>query len=535
MGWESPDSLWVRKMRRRLRLCRVFTWAAALAAPLILLRGLFALRDVQRSGELSDPSMIIACAIMIAVFVFLIVGLLVGPCQKAKELKRILTLVPETDGQLCIKCVERLTEASVCQLCGQQFDQETIRAYWELFAFAPSTRVNQRGELLDGDIDDESQVASQVGATCRRILLDTALPVACLIVLVAVIAALSGGSILLAMVDQLPWLAYGLCLGAGIVMIAKGRVGERAGKARHCPECGYQRIPTGSNPDRCPECGLPWSGSGGSVTGRPVLQRRRLFLGLLLCLVAFGALMSASGRSGTGWVRRWGVRLLPTSSLINQATTDELFRSGAVWDELTNRSLSKEQRHALAAALMDGRRDREQGMLMMCKPAGAWFATELASGSLPDNLIQRYYDEMMDVSLTVPDHPVKVGERFSVLLPVDERTNINSFDKRGNAGEVYFRGLTIEPAANSTASVRDARTNRPTGVLDPGKGPLTTTMTAHTPGSLVVRAVLWEVVGPWDVVRSPVVWNDDDTPVIPTGVTWSKRVVLEALVEIVEP
>ena len=539
MGWEDPDSIWAKKMRLALtQRRRAARWQAIAGCFVVLamsLQWVPNLLDPKGWDWVLGPAMV---GLGILALVFGAINVWSVFFRRRSDEPDLVALVPEADGQVCAVCECGLDEQANCPKCHREFDEDKVREYWELFALEPHSAAELRAELLATTKIDGKMPKRRAWITTPRGQMIYGIGVLLFVLMVIPIAMglMLGGSFVINAIRVLPFtLSLGLIMG-GALLGATGRGLRRTGRTRHCPECGYQQSPTRGDSACCPECATAWSGAGGAVTGKRERHPERIAIGIGVAAAGFVWLMWQissvfAGGSLFGPGRLAGA--LPTSSLVAQVT-EWPSTSDDEWLALSKRELSDEQRLALAEGLLDHRlRDPCGCCGQLGGMAETWFVGALNAGELPDELVERYYAEMMDVSLEAPGQPVTVGEPFDVSLPIVNRMNPASIDAVADGGAYYFAGLAVLNRDDRPASDVDIATNRPIAPLNPRAGPFVTTITATAPGTLHVQAVLWKVVGPTAVVRLPASWNDDGTPVIPTGVTWWKRVVLTGTIEIV--
>ena len=303
---------------------------------------------------------------------------------------------------------------------------------------------------------------------------------------------------------------------------------------------------------------MNWSGAGGALPGGPERRPNLVVTGCVLCTLGIATFVLPYLSLGLFTTRStWLAKSLPTTSLIKQVVS-ESYSSMAEWAELKTRVLSDEQRRRLAVGLLDGRLD-DDDILSISPDADEWLAATARAGGLPSDLLERYYDEKLDVSLVVPDRPIPVNRPFEVSLALRPRPASGLNARAAVSGRLCFGSYLvgddeepvgqrhtsayIEVQTQMTAHDEQAdpllraaaqRAARIGNDSDMNLPPYTTTITPTEVGLLTVRAVLWEIVGPWNnVVIVDIAWNEDGTPVIPDGAVWSKRVELSAVVEVV--
>ena len=556
MGWEDPDSLWAQGMRRSIRRHK---WLMALsvsaqAVVVAVMVGLYVFVsqiDTLGMGHLVRGPMLLFGAMAVW-------GIVIGPIATGKAIRRyrtLMSLVPQTGGRVCIKCAEVLDEDAQCATCRRKYDLESLRDFWEQVGLAPRSANMRAAELLQASRTDGGGRFSRLILLMQRKPVLSVLASAVFAVMAPAVALplVFGGSVLGYMVECVPWGITTAFMLTGILLVISGLGIKRVGTSRHCPSCGYQQAPS-ANPQRCPECGNDWQGMGGAVSGRGTRRPYRVAIGVLVAVFGVAGTFFANGsRSSMGQAAAgWGKGLLPTSSLIEDIAGG-LIDDQSAWDALAERELTAEQVNELAARLLDRRAD-DDGLSMLSRRAEAWFVARLAAGDLPADIVERYHDEMVDVSLRVPDEPVVVGIPFTVSAAWKRRGNIYHTATGADDSRVAFVGFYLGSASERIASGMRVRYGHPGGVepsadADGGRIELLgssvqpgdwtpegdrhrLTITSEQAGPLTVRAVLWEIVAPTSVLSARLGRDPEGNPILPPTVTWSKRVELSAVVEV---
>lgn len=348
---------------------------------------------------------------------------------------------------------------------------------------------------------------------------------------VAAVAA-SSGEPLLGMALALPMLLELVVLGAGIWLLGTGWPG-RAGRSLHCAKCNYQRI---EETDRllghCPECGHTWRHFGGWRVGRPVGSRRRVRLGVGLCVVALAAMLARA------YAIDWIAGRLPTGLVIRQVIYAPASTTEAYWKTLESRSLSAGER----SWIVEGMLDRRVRLGNLDARAQAWLDKEIAltgAQAPPTAMVERYYAELADFELSVPTS-VRIGQTIeaSVIGRSHARSEKTPLGPAGAVVERVTFELPPPPAGSNLAasalpglgigtssslvSLEGLSANQP--IVAVGARP-------EYEGTAKVTAVVWLVVGP--ETGEGVSFAEGELPRFRHAAERMKRVVLEGEVRVV--
>ena len=510
MSWHDPKGPWQRKLRWRIRL---FSLAGLISfGPVILfLPTMLRVRGTLPTGNLGYtialmPAIMGIAALAGALMMFMFI----------RTQRTILREVPKRDGHLCPRCRTVLpenTEAGDCPKCCTPYTHAELESYWVDYVLEPQrirpwAKKGSWRQRVFGLFDrHRKSTRGQIALSC-----------VIFIVALIVIRIVVGGSLTGTAVRLLPMFVGGSLLGSGIARTMKYR--SRSGESRHCTDCGYQQAPEGENPKHCPECGADWTKPGSVVIGEVGRDPRQLLLAGASVCVGFLLMYSYVWQiQGGGWL----TRVLPTPVLIRDIADSDV-SIGADWNEIQRRQLTPAQELQLAGGLLDRRLRRDY----LDSTAGGWLWTRVSTGVLPDDLIERYYREMLEVWIDAPA-TARVGEPFQVSIGSNYRS---SNPPTGIYTPVYFGGFFL--GADATALERREGPT-PSILLDNPEYQINANITPSLAGPRLIQAVLYFAVGPNLLCNSPgVEWHDDGTATIPATAVWSHRIEVEKVIEVSE-
>jgi hypothetical protein len=205
-----------------------------------------------------------------------------------------------------------------------------------------------------------------------------------------------------ALVVAFPALVGILTLSVG-VWIAIVFWPRREGLGLHCKRCGYFQERQGRLAPACPECGAPWLWIGNTSRGRPAGRYGMLALGLCLCLLTLGAMLTSSV---TPWVV---LRLMPDRALLTQVTVLPDAAATGYWEELLRRNLPRATMDALAGPLLQ--KKARDGYLSTA--AEAVVLAAMLSPGAPPALSDRYFASFVSQRTAVPSE-VAPGTQIQV-------------------------------------------------------------------------------------------------------------------------
>ena len=513
MSWHDPKGPWSQRQKWRIRSLEV-----SVAMVLLTALGLFVMlwwQDVSTPlpgvGGLFDD-LLLPFLLPVSAFAFVFLAFLVN---RIRIERTVLKEVPRTEGHVCPRCRTGLPQTSegTCPKCRSPFAESELQAYWVDYVLEPG-RIRPWGRSASWP----RKLIHAPHLLLRNFWLS--FQVVYLLAAVLVMWWISGVSFTGALYRYLP-----LFLGISLLFFLYLQPHrQRTGRTQHCAACDYQRAPEGPNPERCPECGADWSRPGGVIVGTRNKRRRNLWLACGLSVVALTLLMlSNSARSG------WVLRALPTRALIHD-TTHACGFTAAEWQEIGRRQLTSEQVLQLARGLLE-KRLRED---YLNRTEGGWLWTQVSTAALPNELVQRYYQEMLDVWIDPPEK-AKVGQVVQLSLGAEFRS---SNPPRSIKEVVYFGGFYVddEPAPLPLSGDRvHAEVPCHTYPILLDEYPIQARFQPMQAGPVRVRAVLYFAVLSLATGFPPAVqWHADGTATLPPNVLWSQRIALSKEIEIAE-
>lgn len=316
-----------------------------------------------------------------------------------------------------------------------------------------------------------------------------------------------------------PWLLSFLGLvpniapmfGAAILMLA---FRPRTGDSLHCARCGYDYIRGHDAPDLCPECGAGWLAFHGLVRGkRPRFRWWLAGAGVVTMAMPFVLLQNQSAT----------IRFAPTTLLITRIGDPQNFFPDQDLKALSSRSLSQRQVRTLAEALLRKRPIRT----ILARSEDAWFESGIASGSLPQDLIDRYQREMAEFWIVAPSQ-ARAGGSITVGLGVADHSQIAG----ARAAAVIVGGYWFDDSptrvgrsAVSVPALTTGAEHRAFGATQRAQHPFEATLSTPAPGTHTLHLELWLLITPRPQSQ-PIAWAADGSPIPPPGALWSERLDL---------
>lgn len=294
------------------------------------------------------------------------------------------------------------------------------------------------------------------------------------------------------------------------ITLAKAGWGRRVGTSMHCPTCeyefGYEHVRDA--PIRCPECGNAWLGR--LLQGRKVRSRRIIALGV--CITISGMVVM----NPIFWLGPLG-RYLPTPVLYTTLYAAPR-NAYTAWDELALRTLNPRWTRIMGERVLSNRqRDSHD------RSPGKWFEAAAMSGTMPAELVDRFYVEGFDASLHAPSR-VNAGEPFNVSLRVRRALNADNVLGVMLAGYTADGGIPIIGRHTRTLWARQLNPR----VFSSHKDAHTATLRIATPGEHRIRAVYW--LSYQKSFTDELEWQPDGTPATPIGAVWFRRFEIETTI-----
>ena len=455
---------------------------------------------------------------------------LVAQALQRRRMRRIEELVPALGGMVCPKCVRAVERSGDdvmrCGTCQRRYSAGELRTYWDMSVTEPMAALRLWRSM------QQRQVSRRNLRGVKALLLRRhGNPVWMCVSLAAmfmgmgaVFSAVTGGSIIagsLTYVHMVP-------LMIGFFLLMTGWK-HRAGPASFCAACGYQRTPgeTADSCSCCPECAGNWNEVGGTRHGEA--NRRPGYIAAGATLAALGLVLVLNPLM----LGNWKAMVLPTSSLIQEASRPHGSFLMDEWAELNGRTLSEAETIELAEALLAKR----LGKSYSDREDEKWLTAQIAANALPGELVARYYAEALDVWI-IGSSAARVGETMKLEIG----THYRGGGLAGSPQPValisgFFVGDDPTPNGRQIQGIPGVmfghvRLQYGGEDVGPGNGP-SHTLTPNAPGTVRVRLALWlaHLPQPGNVA---ITWNNDGTPVAPAGAVWMEQRVIEHVIEVSE-
>lgn len=230
------------------------------------------------------------------------------------------------------------------------------------------------------------------------------------------------------------------------------------------------------------------------------------------------------------FARGWTMRLLPTSALIAEVTSDGFNMNE--WAALRGRTLTEDQRLALAVGLLE----KQLRTNHLWRDDETWLVAQVQFGALPPEIADRYYRQMLESWIIAPEL-AQAGEPITVAIGSRYRSGFMP----ASCPLVYFGGFEVDgqgvPRARQERPVsaqsfgRERHHGRMPVETRGGTSPETVVVPERA-GRLQIRAKLWIAMLPFSASTLPIAWNDDGTPQIPSAATRVTYVELEHAVDV---
>lgn len=500
--WNDPNSPWTKKMIRQRRM---FSMSLV---PLILLDCFMVWIMISIMRRPVD----FLSVYLIGMMLFIIVMPLVVLKRQLSKNRRVMERLPSSSGRLCPICIEELNRGEdgtlTCAQCGRFTDSIALEEYWENYAMDSGAAVVWRSAY-------KAQGArgwSRWHATLKRKFAEN--PLYAIFWMVGVFAV---GGVVFSWFNSESLIAgvfrflHMMFLMGGMFLIGFGQM-KRKGRAARCSACEYRCPPQGDLPAVCPECGADWNRAGGLVKGERIRTKEHMIAGVVCIVIGAGIMFNPF--FGTSWKYTF----LPTNSLIKEAV--KIWYRDDVWIELGTRTLSTEQHDTLVRGLLDMRLSEGSAS----NGGGAWLDTQVTANALTTELLARYYEESFRLDLDGPT-TARLRESISISMTSETRTikTLAGLDLFVFLGDYFVNGRRI----------KDSRFKRVTYVSIVNSRETSLSWIVVGTDDFTITREVWVAINPTSL-QGQIQWQADGTPVIPTGVTWSRKITLEHVIEVVE-
>jgi hypothetical protein len=214
------------------------------------------------------------------------------------------------------------------------------------------------------------------------------------------------------------------------------------------------------------------------------------------------------------------LRFAPTTLLIARIGDPQNFFPDRDLQALSSRSLSQRQVRTLAEALLRKRPIRT----ILGRSEDSWFESAITSGSLPQDLIDRYHREMAEFWIVAPGQ-ARAGDALTVGLGVADHSQIAGARAAAVIVGGYWFDSSSTRVARSEVSVpalTAGAEHRAFGSTHRAQYPFEDSLIAPAPGTHTLHLELWLVIAP-SRQPQPIAWAADGSPILPSGVLWSER------------
>lgn len=579
--WEDPKSAWSVGIRRKIRKFKLLIAASVLVDLLFLSTIIYLLFRLSVLHSTIDSYFKL-------IVLLLILSIVLIPLKFAWMIKReckISRLLSKTQGLLCPVCRVAMhsieAENIECSRCKRSETVEAIVSYWKSYALYASS-------LAEWHLKYKAQGSRWLGRLrvefARRLKENPhfllVYYVGLFFTIVIVVSLFESRSLIGSMFEMAPFL---LILG-GIASLGFGYT-KRKGTTKYCVACNYQQAPIGKVSQYCPECGADLSISGAIVQGEKIQSPKQYLIGISLLLLwallhfnpfvgaflKYNLLPTSSLIHDAAniiyddhiWTELASRALSPSQmstlvdGMIDQRINKKFMSTdGKTWlfsianftpeqairltDALIDRQLKEEyvdgtetiwlfQKASItpeqALRLEEGILDQRINGGILSGACGKWLDARVIAGTMPANLVERYYEESFELILDGPKQ-ARPGQKILVNLKgeLQDTFTLSGLDHYAFLGDYFVNGQRIE----------GSRADEVGFVVLQGLGEkISFPWTVNGSGNIAITREAWIVITSTSLLGE-IIWQDDHTPLIPPGVTWVKKITLQHDIEISE-
>jgi len=525
--WDDRNSLWAKKLRKRITIVTV----VLIAIPVFVIGQSLLIKSLINSVNSGGPTGTIETTVSFAelksffIFIAFYVAFLPIGFLSIRKLRRTMILVPQHHGRVCPKCVipmldEEKEVSSRCPKCSAVWPNEEMIPYWEKVVLTPKESWEDLSATRDKYQTARTRLFPFINRMYRdHFILANNTPFLLLIIGYIAYEVVFGDDSLFRIFDQL-WMFLPIVIAMCFFFSGMKR---RRGREEYCSSCEYMKPPENSEAiPRCPECGSKWNEPGGTVYGKVSSKPLLLIISFIIFFLPFLILSLHTFSS----VQSLTSGVMPTAYIKAKVLSDPLADS-TLWNELSQRSMTTDERNEFAERLLD-RRFEDRNYSFTNGPT--WLGAQVQSKAISDTLIERYFNEMLRMQLIAPEQAA-VNESVTFSVSAENRSNFGAGYAVATTFEGYFVDDQIEPLYRATEWI-DGCTLDDISKQSPCEYPeecRTYSIQFDTPGTHTVRLIAWCVIVPSQTPITglhEVTWLPNGQPSLPAETVWSKRVEL---------
>ena len=524
----NPD--WVKKQKRRILWADLFLAGAALFFIAIGSGYYYIMHKVMsitpgydfENLSLTSRLIFLGCCVIVPI------AAVISAYYYNRRQKRILDLVPEHNGRICPKCMLVMKKTDTagslrCPKCKAEWPDDEIVQYWEQLVLPMRESAMWLAEKQQKYSPHKSKrwfvrlAEMQAFAKRRPILWMCLFAVIIIPIYMAFIYRVDGNwySVISQTIMILPYIFAFALIGRGMK--------QRRGKEAHCASCNYLKPPSGSaDIPNCPECGHAWNEFGGTVYGTVSPKPWLVVPGVLLFIIPMFMPLIRISSTFSGIY----AKAMPTSLLIPYVSGYGHFVDAGAWAEVNNRNLTQQQRDHLAELILNTRKEHDY----LDTDNSTWLNTQIKNKTINASLINRFFDERLQLTLTGPDHAV-VGDAVTFHLEGKNRSDGTGYRVMAIPDQLIQDDQIIPKNEILTGQWEDCflfDSNTHGGTRSAPHQPRPFKLTFHSPGKHTIHVVIWftglpamSYMAPMNVSRKA-----DGSPVLPPRAVWSKKVEL---------